>query len=527
MMLATVGMDPYTGTPRFAGDFLFLWDGPQPDHRGAGAVRDPRDDRAGGEGRIDLDGLARDREVFLSPAVRGRDGGAAALVARAAHLDHRRRGRHDPGPRLLGRRLVLLRPRGADLEDAGALRQGRGRRRDRAGDRQQRARRRRAAADAVLRHPGELRHGGADGRVPDPRHPARPDHDHRAARSGLDADLGAGGRQPDRGDVPAVHHALGGAAHLRQRRDAGAVHRGDGGGRLLRQRRPVAEPGGAGGAERHRLRAPALQLAARAVRDRHRARQDRRGIAAQGAGAVGAALLHAAAVAGADRPDRAHHRLCGVSQRAAARAPSSSSRWRHEIDPRAHDARDARDLHGDGRRRDAPIRRRRASCRSSVGIPAIALCLLQLALDLYRRRAPEAEDNRRPLKQAEDQVARIAGRRVQFDMPSENAMFTESTHDERETRAPRDHRLGLLPRADRRHPAVRLPDRGAGLPDRLPALPGRDELAQRADLWRPGRARDVCAVREGAAGVAARGLPHRLLCRTARLPERGLHRNFR
>ena len=66
-----------------------------------------------------------------------------------------------------------------------------------------------------------------------------------------------------------------------------------------------------------------------------------------------------------------------------------------------------------------------------VGIPAIALCLLQLALDLYRRRAPEADDTRDPLKQAEDQVARIAGRRVQFDMPSENALFTESTHDER------------------------------------------------------------------------------------------------
>lgn len=27
MILATVGMDPQTGTPRFAGDFLFLWDG--------------------------------------------------------------------------------------------------------------------------------------------------------------------------------------------------------------------------------------------------------------------------------------------------------------------------------------------------------------------------------------------------------------------------------------------------------------------------------------------------------------------
>ncbi len=27
MILATIGTDPYTGTPRFAGDFLFLWDG--------------------------------------------------------------------------------------------------------------------------------------------------------------------------------------------------------------------------------------------------------------------------------------------------------------------------------------------------------------------------------------------------------------------------------------------------------------------------------------------------------------------
>ena len=27
LILATIGTDPYTGTPRFAGDFLFLWDG--------------------------------------------------------------------------------------------------------------------------------------------------------------------------------------------------------------------------------------------------------------------------------------------------------------------------------------------------------------------------------------------------------------------------------------------------------------------------------------------------------------------
>lgn len=67
-----------------------------------------------------------------------------------------------------------------------------------------------------------------------------------------------------------------------------------------------------------------------------------------------------------------------------------------------------------------------------VGIPAIGLCLLQLALDLYRRRMP-ADDAGDPLKQAEDQVARIAGRRVHFEMPSENALFTESSADPRET----------------------------------------------------------------------------------------------
>jgi hypothetical protein len=69
----------------------------------------------------------------------------------------------------------------------------------------------------------------------------------------------------------------------------------------------------------------------------------------------------------------------------------------------------------------------------TIGIPAIALCLLQLALDLYRRRAPLLEDGRDPLRQAQDKVAQIAGRRVPFDMPSENTLFTETTHDARET----------------------------------------------------------------------------------------------
>jgi len=68
-----------------------------------------------------------------------------------------------------------------------------------------------------------------------------------------------------------------------------------------------------------------------------------------------------------------------------------------------------------------------------IGIPAIGLCLLQLALDLHRRRAAEADGAQSALQQAEDQVARIAGRRVQFDLPSENVMFTDTTRDPRET----------------------------------------------------------------------------------------------
>jgi Tripartite tricarboxylate transporter TctB family len=67
-----------------------------------------------------------------------------------------------------------------------------------------------------------------------------------------------------------------------------------------------------------------------------------------------------------------------------------------------------------------------------VGIPAIALCLLQLALDFYRSRLPVADDTGDPLKHAEEQVARLTGRPVHFEMPSENALFTDSPHDERE-----------------------------------------------------------------------------------------------
>jgi hypothetical protein len=68
-----------------------------------------------------------------------------------------------------------------------------------------------------------------------------------------------------------------------------------------------------------------------------------------------------------------------------------------------------------------------------VGIPAIALCLLQLAIDFYRRRAPDSGGGDDALKETEASVARMSGHRVQFDMPSENAMFADTTQDERTT----------------------------------------------------------------------------------------------
>src|SRR5262249_36175962 len=82
----------------------------------------------------------------------------------------------------------------------------------------------------------------------------------------------------------------------------------------LRQRGPVGEPRHPGGAERDRLRPVARRLAARAVRDRARARQDRRGIAAQGDGIVGSAVLPAAAVAGAGSADHGDDRVRGLPQ---------------------------------------------------------------------------------------------------------------------------------------------------------------------------------------------------------------------
>jgi hypothetical protein len=64
-----------------------------------------------------------------------------------------------------------------------------------------------------------------------------------------------------------------------------------------------------------------------------------------------------------------------------------------------------------------------------IGIPAIALCLLQLGLDLYRGRRPATVDTRTDLEKAQDRVSRVAGRQVRFEMPSDNALFTETDLD--------------------------------------------------------------------------------------------------
>ena len=67
-----------------------------------------------------------------------------------------------------------------------------------------------------------------------------------------------------------------------------------------------------------------------------------------------------------------------------------------------------------------------------VGIPAIALCVLQLALDVYRSRAPQLADDRTDFEKAQEAASRVAGRPIQFEMPSENVLFTEGDLDPKE-----------------------------------------------------------------------------------------------
>jgi hypothetical protein len=67
-----------------------------------------------------------------------------------------------------------------------------------------------------------------------------------------------------------------------------------------------------------------------------------------------------------------------------------------------------------------------------VGIPAIGLCLLQLVLDVLRRRVPETADGRSEIERAQAEASRAAGRTIQFEMPSENAMFADDDLDPKE-----------------------------------------------------------------------------------------------
>ncbi len=66
-----------------------------------------------------------------------------------------------------------------------------------------------------------------------------------------------------------------------------------------------------------------------------------------------------------------------------------------------------------------------------VGIPAIALCLLQLVLDARERRlSSKVADHRSDIEKAEEQVARLVGHKVHFDVG--HLLLPESDLDPRE-----------------------------------------------------------------------------------------------
>jgi len=55
-----------------------------------------------------------------------------------------------------------------------------------------------------------------------------------------------------------------------------------------------------------------------------------------------------------------------------------------------------------------------------IGIPAIALCVIQLILDMREwRRVPDVGDERSDFEKAEEQVSRLVGRQVHFDVAHE------------------------------------------------------------------------------------------------------------
>ena len=69
----------------------------------------------------------------------------------------------------------------------------------------------------------------------------------------------------------------------------------------------------------------------------------------------------------------------------------------------------------------------------TIGIPAIGLCLIQLAIDVHRGRAATIDDARRPPAPAEDHISRMAGHRPHLNMASENTLFIETASESRAT----------------------------------------------------------------------------------------------
>ncbi len=84
LILATVGMDPQTGTPRYRRRHAVPVGRRQPGDRRARAFRRAGNDRARLQGRLDLRSADGGQELFLPPARVRRDGSAAPLVAGAS-----------------------------------------------------------------------------------------------------------------------------------------------------------------------------------------------------------------------------------------------------------------------------------------------------------------------------------------------------------------------------------------------------------------------------------------------------------
>ncbi len=67
-----------------------------------------------------------------------------------------------------------------------------------------------------------------------------------------------------------------------------------------------------------------------------------------------------------------------------------------------------------------------------IGIPGILLCLVQLFLELRDSRKPrsDAADTRSEFEKAQEEVGRIVGRKVDFDMAHEKLQTVESRPDQ-------------------------------------------------------------------------------------------------